>query len=452
MARMIADLFRNFFRRAGQDQPTPIPQLRPSRRSLALPLNRLLGPGTPARRALPRLLLTPAAFLLAAFFSGPASLATPLGSTTRASAALSPDALLANAMQEVAGERFDKALEHIDALLKLRPNFRLAHLIKGDLLVARARPLSNLGSGVNAPAERITDLREEAVARLRAYRERPSEGKLPRYLMKLKPEQQYAIVVDTNRSRMYLYRNEGETPRFVADYYISSGKLGAQKLREGDLKTPVGVYHVTANLSQQKLPDLYGSGAFPLNYPNDWDRRQGRSGHGIWLHGTPSDTFSRPPRASDGCVVLSNNDLDTVAKYVQVGLTPVIISEGVEWVSTDDWSNERDAFLGQFEKWRSEWESLDTERYLQNYSRKFSSERLDYESFAKGKRTVNANKEWVKVRLSDLSVFRNPGREDLVVVTFNQDYRSNNLNNTMKKRQYWTREGNRWRIIFEGAA
>ena len=217
MARMIADLFRNFFRRAGQDQPTPIPQLRPSRRSLALPLNRLLGPGTPARRALPRLLLTPAAFLLAAFFSGPASLATPLGSTTRASAALSPDALLANAMQEVAGERFDKALEHIDALLKLRPNFRLAHLIKGDLLVARARPLSNLGSGVNAPAERITDLREEAVARLRAYRERPSEGKLPRYLMKLKPEQQYAIVVDTNRSRMYLYRNEGETPRFVAD-------------------------------------------------------------------------------------------------------------------------------------------------------------------------------------------------------------------------------------------
>ena len=450
MARMLARLFRFPFRRAGSVRPTPLSHLRPPEHSLAKPLNRLLGPGTTARRALPRLVLTPAAFLLAAFFSGPASFV--VGTTPRGVSAMSPDALLANALQEVAGERFDKALEHIDALLKLRPNFRLAHLIKGDILIARARPLSNMGSGVNAPAERITDLREEAVARLRAYRERPTEGKLPRYLMKLKPEQQYAIVVDTNRSRMYLYRNEGEQPRFVADYYISSGKLGAQKVREGDLKTPVGVYHVTASLSQQKLPDLYGSGAFPLNYPNDWDRRKGRSGHGIWLHGTPSDTFSRPPRASDGCVVLSNNDLDIVAKYVQVGLTPVIISEGIEWVSTDDWSNERDAFLGQFEKWRSDWESLDTERYLQNYSRNFVSDRLDYASYVKSKRGVNANKEWVKVRLSDLSVFRNPGREDLVVVTFNQDYRSSNLNNTMKKRQYWTREGNRWRIIYEGAA
>jgi murein L,D-transpeptidase YafK len=439
MARMPDNPFRFIRHHARPVRPTPLPGLR-------------IGLGPSARKPLTRLLLTPAAFLLAAFFTGPASFALGVNSSSRINAALSPDALLAGALQEIAGQRFDKALEHIDALLRIRPNFRLAHLIRGDLLIARSRPLSNIGSGINAPADRVADLREEAVARLRAHRERPTEGKLPRYLMKLKPEQQYAIVVDTSRSRLYLYRNEGDRPRYVADYYISSGKLGAQKVREGDLKTPIGVYHVTADLSQRKLPDLYGTGAFPINYPNDWDRRQGRSGHGIWLHGTPSDTFSRPPRASDGCVVLSNDDLDTVAKYVQVGLTPVIISEGVEWVNSNDWSQERDAFLGHFEKWRSDWESLDTERYLQNYSRKFSSDKLDFEAFSKGKRTVNANKEWVKVSLSDVSVFRNPGREDLVVVTFNQNYRSNNLNNSMKKRQYWTREGNRWRIIFEGAA
>lgn len=181
------------------------------------------------------------------------------------------------------------------------------------------------------------------------------------------------------------------------------------------------------------------------------DRRQGRSGHGIWPHGTPSDTFSRPPRASDGCVVLSNDDLDTVAKYVQVGLTPVIISEGVDWVNTSDWSQERDAFLAHFEKWRSDWESLDTERYLQNYSRKFSSDKLDFDAFSRSKRSVKANKEWIKVNLSDVTVFRNPGREDLLVVTFNQNYRSSNLTNSMKKCQYWTHEGNRWRIVFEGA-
>lgn len=45
----------------------------------------------------------------------------------------------------------------------------------------------------------------------------------------------------------------------------------------------------------------------------------GRNGYGIWLHGTPSDTFSRPPRTSDGCVVLANTDLDEIARRLQVG-------------------------------------------------------------------------------------------------------------------------------------
>ena len=299
-------------------------------------------------------------------------------------------------------------------------------------------------------ADKVADLRAEAVVRLKAYSEKPQANFVPRYLLQMQADQRYAIVVDTKRSRLYLYRNEGDMPRYVADYYISSGKLGAQKVREGDMKTPIGVYHVTASLPQQKLPDLYGSGAFPINYPNDWDRRQGRGGHGIWLHGTPSDTFSRPPRASDGCVVLSNNDLDTVGKFVQVGLTPVIISEGVEWVSTRDWSQERDEFLGQLEQWRSDWESLDTERYLQNYSRRFTSDKLDFAAFAQSKRSVNAGKEWLKIGISNLSIVRNPGQEEFMVVNFEQDYRSSNLHNQMRKRQYWVRESGRWRIIYEG--
>ena len=49
-------------------------------------------------------------------------------------------------------------------------------------------------------------------------------------------------------------------------------------------------------------------------------------------------------------------------------------------------------------------------------------------------------------------MFRDPGKEELVIVTFEQDYKSNNLNNQMKKRQYWAREGSTWKIIYEGAA
>jgi murein L,D-transpeptidase YafK len=124
----------------------------------------------------------------------------------------------------------------------------------------------------------------------------------------------------------------------------------------------------------------------------------------------------------------------------------------VEWVSADAWAAERQAFLKQFQQWRADWESLDTERYLQNYSRKFNGGGQDYDAFASSKRQVNGGKQWVKVAVTRVSAFRNPGREDLVTVTFDQDYRSNNLSNVMKKRQYWAREGNRWRIVYEGAA
>ena len=279
----------------------------------------------------------------------------------------------------------------------------------------------------------------------------PSQDQVPRYLMQMRNDQRYAIVVDNKRSRLYLYQNENGRPRFVADYYISTGKRGGEKTREGDEKTPIGVYHVTASLPRKKLSDFYGSGAFPISYPNEWDKRHGRNGHGIWLHGTPSDTYSRAPRASNGCVVLANADLDALSEKLQIGLTPVIISEQVEWLSLDDWNAERNALNAEIERWRSDWESLDTERYLTHYSKNFSADRENFANWAQHKRQVNAGKSWIKLKLSNFSVFRNPGKDELVVVTFDQDYRSSNLSNTMKKRQYWTKEGSKWRIIYEGA-
>lgn len=367
-------------------------------------------------------------------------------------AAADADMALGEVIRDIEHRRTDDALKKVDALLLRYPNFRLAHLIRGDLLLARTRPLSAFGDSPEAPAEKLADLREEAIARLKAYRNRPPSNYVPRYLLQMEPDQKFAIVVDTQRSRLYIYQNDNGRPRFVADYYIAHGKFGAEKTREGDKRTPVGVYHVTANLPRQKLSDFYGSGAFPINYPNEWDRQQGRNGHGIWLHGTPSDTYSRPPRASDGCVVLTNQDLDTLSGYLQVGLTPVIISNTIEWLSLDDWASERTALNREIEAWRKDWESRDVDRYLAHYSRSFRNNEGDYGQWAQQKRLVAAGKSWVKVDLSKLSVFRNPGKQDMIVVTFEQDYRSNNLSNVLKKRQYWVKEGGRWKIIYEGFA
>ena len=363
-----------------------------------------------------------------------------------------PEPQLARILAAIEQNKLDSALQQTEALLKQYPNFRLAHLIKGDLLLARGKPLATFGNAKNAPEEKLTDLREEAVARLKAYRDRPSDaGYVPRYLLQMQPDQKHAIVIDTQKARLYLYQNDNGRPRFVADYYISYGKLGAGKMREGDKRTPTGVYHVTSSLSTKKLGDFYGSGAFPINYPNEWDKRQGRNGYGIWLHGTPSDTYSRPPKASDGCVVLSNADLNALAKNLQIGLTPVIISNSIEWLSHDDWQNERTGLNKKIDEWRADWESRDVGRYLKHYSTKFRTKEQTYEQFAQQKRQVNAGKEWIKVKLSNVSMFRDP-KDELVVVTFEQDYQSNNLNNQMRKRQYWIREDGTWKIVFKGSA
>ena len=378
--------------------------------------------------------------------------ASPFATTVSDSA---PEETLARIFAEIEANRLGNALQLTEALLRRHPNYRLANLIKGDLLLAKTQPIQTFGALNGAPADKVADLRAEALVRLKAYRDKPPADFVPRYLLQMQPDQRYAIVVDTQRSRLYLYENDRSQdgrPRFVADYYVTHGKLGADKLVEGDKKTPVGVYHVTANLPKQKLADLYGSGAFPLNYPNEWDKRQGRGGSGIWLHGTPSDTFARPPRASDGCVVLTNQDLDVVAKNLQVGLTPVIISPSVEWLSLDDWSRERKDLNKTIENWRADWESRDTGRYLSHYSKRFKAGDQSFEEFANQKKQVNASKEWIKIKVKNLSVFRSPGKDEVVVVTFEQEYRSNNLDNQMKKRQYWVREDGQWKIIYEGSA
>jgi murein L,D-transpeptidase YafK len=370
-----------------------------------------------------------------------------------AAAAATPEDRLSGVFESIEANKLDAALKQIDALIAEYPNFRLAHLVRGDLLLARARPLQTFGNVVKTvPQERVEGLREEALARLRAQRERPGDNRLPRYVLQLNAEQKHALVVDSRRSRLYVYANDGGRPHLVADYYVTLGKNGTEKTREGDQKTPIGVYHVTANLPRKKLTDFYGAGAFPINYPNEWDRRQGRNGHGIWLHGVPSDVYSRPPRASDGCIVLANADLVALGRQMQIGLTPVIIADEIEWSDAAALQAERASLAAALEQWRADWQSRDTERYLAHYSERFAAPGQNFASWAEHKRKVAAARNWIKVNLGRVTMLRYPRERDVVVVTFDQDYRSDGLSNLMKKRQYWAKEAERWKIIYEGPA
>lgn len=398
------------------------------------------------------LVLASSLFLLLPLADPPA---TAMGSRPRAVAptaerAQTPEALLAQALLDIRANRLDQAMARVDALIAAWPNFRLAHLVKGDLLMARARPIHRLGAVPDLPESATRDFQEEARVRLTRYLEAVPREALPAPVLKLSPEQRHVLVVDTERSRLYVFRNDGGLPRYVTDYYVTVGKRGVEKTREGDQRTPLGVYTVIDDLPTASLGDFYGSAAFPIDYPNEWDRRLGKNGSGIWLHGVPSATYSRPPRASNGCVVLANEDISALRQYLDIGQTPVIITRGLAWLPGKTWQQAGREIEEALERWRRDWESRDAERLLAHYARAFSDGKRDYAAFSAHKRAVLARKRWIAVTLRNVSAFRYPGRDDLVVVSFDQDYRSDNYAQSLRKRQYWVKQDGQWQIAYEG--
>jgi murein L,D-transpeptidase YafK len=135
---------------------------------------------------------------------------------------------------------------------------------------------------------------------------------------------------------------------------------------------------------------------------------------------------------------------------VQIGVTPVIIADEIDWVDTATLENERKGLAQAFESWRADWESRDTGKYLSHYAAKFNSDGQGLAAWSEHKRKVNAGKSWIKVATTRVSMLQYP-RERFVVVGFDQDYRSNNLSNVMRKRQYWVKESGAWRILYEGS-
>lgn len=367
------------------------------------------------------------------------------------------EGLLVKSLFEVTRGQLQQAMDTIDQLLKTAPNFKLAYLVRGDLLMARAQQLQAFGNVSLSPQEKnsqamIEDFREEARMRIERYLSQQTANSLPEPLWQLDSSQQHVIVVDADKSRLYVYRNEDGKPRYIADYYVTVGKNGSEKQAEGDKRTPLGVYIASSKLSK-KLPDLYGDAAYPLSYPNEWDSHQGKKGHGIWLHGTPSSTYSRPPRASDGCVVMTNPDLKSLAPILQNGKTPVIIANNLQWLPANQSSAQKSELANALEAWRKDWEAQDTERYLSHYSEQFFSQSTDFDRWAKEKRRIQTSKSKVEIKLSNVSMFRYPNNQlQMAVVSFEQDYKSDNLDSRIQKRQYWLLENQHWKIMYEGPA
>jgi len=117
------------------------------------------------------------------------------------------------------------ALAEVDRMLQREPNYKLGYMIQGDLLMARAGKPVAFATKV-ASVESIAPLQDEARVRMQRYFDAPPVNYLPAPLLQLSSKQSHAILIDTTRSRLFVYANDLGRPRYVADFYISLGKNG----------------------------------------------------------------------------------------------------------------------------------------------------------------------------------------------------------------------------------
>ena len=388
--------------------------------------------------------------VLLSLLGGEASYAAKKPVRAQAVRKADPEELLSDIYKELSRNNLRMAEKKADALVEAYPNFRLGHLVRGDILLMHTRPVTMLGAAVPSGSEaKLADLRREAAVRLQAQPGRPSDALLPRALLQMRKDQRHALIVDAKHSRLYLYENRNDQLRLLQDFYVSQGKLGINKLKEGDMRTPVGVYYIIGRLPGVKLPDMYGKGALPLDYPNDWDKVQGRSGSGIWVHGTPPETFSRPPLSTDGCVVVSNDDLNFLTRTVEIGKTPILIGDQVEFVSKEQMERDLRVASALVETWRRDVESRDEAGLKALYSPRFKSSADEDVTTWLAKNQFLPGAKKIVVKVSETSYFRQPSQEEVIVSNFTQQTVVGKYRHAVRKKQYWAKEGKSWKIVAE---
>jgi murein L,D-transpeptidase YafK len=364
----------------------------------------------------------------------------------------SPEARLIEVYRLIRVGDTRQALAKAESLARDVPNFQLAQLVYGDLLLTRRGKLGPLDVAPSelpaSAASNWVQLRHEAAVRLAALTERPPAHAVPRQFIDLPISTRHAIAIDASRSRLYLFENDAQGLRLVADHYVSLGRLGVDKTEQGDQRTPLGVYFITSRLEGRQLKDFYGPGALTLNYPNEYDRRRGKTGGGIWLHGVPPENYARAPQSTDGCVVLANDDLMRLLREVLPRRTPVVITPKLEWVAQSQTERERTAARAMVEQWRQARSRGDLARLMALYSPQFTSGNANLEDWSKAlSKELNAA-GGRESELKELSILSWRDTSEVLIVTFGEVLKGQRSG--PMKRQYWGKEGGQWKIFFEG--
>jgi murein L,D-transpeptidase YafK len=272
----------------------------------------------------------------------------------------------------------------------------------------------------------------------------------------------FVLFANKATSRLYLLADQRGTWRVARVYDVVTGRKSGPKAVAGDLRTPEGIYFIIGKRESDELDVTYGPLAYTLNYPNDHDRLEGRTGQGIWIHGTAPDSALAP---SHGCIKMANDDLQGLAAILQNGIgTPVVIvndnavADPAGKCNFTSLKRERQrilhrlwaenlAFAAVLEQWRRAWEAKDITQFGSCYAPDAQSGGADRETFLAQKERTFQTYRTISIGVD--SVLVSDVSDSVAVVKFVQHYVSNVSQMVNAKKLVFRNLDGPWKIYRE---
>ena len=238
----------------------------------------------------------------------------------------------------------------------------------------------------------------------------------------------YSSVLACNKEKSTLtlfVRDSDENYEFKREHNAYTGKNRGDKVREGDQKTPVGIYTIVEKLSKStNLDPFYGPLAFVTSYPNSYDKLRGKNGSGIWIHGLPTkrtrDKFTR------GCIAINNSNIECLGQNIKIDNTLLII-DSTE-VQQDISKEKLASLLSELYQWRYAWLYNDINSYINFYSDDFiRDDGMEFPRFQSYKTRVFKKIEKKTIIFKNINIVPYPDSEDIYQITFDEYYKSDSF-------------------------
>ena len=253
------------------------------------------------------------------------------------------------------------------------------------------------------------------------------------------------LVCVKNKKVLDVYRYN-KSFRLLDSIKVLTG-LDGDKVKEGDLKTPIGVYKLVNLLTD--VDSFYGPFAFETEYPNLYDKVQKKNGYGIWIHGFPLK--GKRDNNTKGCIVMENSNLKQLKKIIHYENSYLLIAQDKLLTTNID---EISKILAFIYKWRKAWRESDLKAYKTFYDKNFK--KLDgkgLKEFLEYKKRVFKIRKHQKVEIlfDDINIipYQNINNEKIFRINMQQKYFAKNYKYIGPKELYIKFIDDKIKIIVE---